>query len=137
MTLFYQMWRTRCAVSARKIGGHAPLILTRWYADQPPTPYNLVLMQRPYAMMLEEGGYAALPSECIARIEERLKWSKEVCRGAWEGPKASNSNSGSQPSSTNTATTSVDRVRTNRICRILLYGQMFIATATFLYSAKR
>ena len=85
-----QVWRTRCAVSARKIGGHAPLILTRWYADQPPLPYNLVLMQRPYALLLEKGGHAALPQDCIARIEERLKWAEEVCRGAWIG---SNKNS--------------------------------------------
>ena len=75
-------------MSARKIGGHAPLILTRWYPDRPPLPYNLVLMQRPYAMLLEEGGHAALPQECIARIEDRLKWAEEVCRGAWVGEKS-------------------------------------------------
>ena len=83
-----KVWRTRCAVSARKIGGHAPLILTRWYADQPPVPYNLVLMQRPYAMLLEEGGHAALPVECRQRIESRLVWAEQVCRGAWESPRA-------------------------------------------------
>ena len=66
------------------------MILTRWYADQPPLPYNLVLMQRPYALLLEDGGHSALPKECIARIEERLKWAEEVCRGAWIG---SNNNS--------------------------------------------
>lgn len=78
------MWRTRCAVSARKIGGHAPLILTRWYPDQLPVPYNLVLMQRPYAMLLEEGGHEALPVECRQRIEDRLRWAKRVCEGSWE-----------------------------------------------------
>lgn len=77
------MWRTRCAVSARKIGGHAPLILTRWYPDQLPVPYNLVLMQRPYAMLLEEGGHDALPLECRQRIEDRLRWAEQVCRGSW------------------------------------------------------
>jgi hypothetical protein len=65
------------------------LILTRWYADQPPVPYNLVLMQRPYAMLLEEGGHAALPVECRERIEHRLLWAEQVCRGAWESPRAS------------------------------------------------
>jgi hypothetical protein len=65
------------------------LILTRWYADQPPVPYNLVLMQRPYAMLLEEGGHDALPLECRQRIEDRLVWAEQVCRGAWESPRAS------------------------------------------------
>ena len=76
-------------MSARKIGGHAPLILTRWYPDQPPVPYNLVLMQRPYAMLLEEGGHASLPEECRERIEDRLRWAERACRGAWEAPRAS------------------------------------------------
>ncbi len=40
-------------------------------------------------MLLEEGGHAALPQECLARIEERLKWAEEVCRGAWVGEKSS------------------------------------------------
>ena len=39
-----QVWRSRCAITQRKFGGHATLVLTRWDANQPPTPYNLVLL---------------------------------------------------------------------------------------------
>ena len=87
-----QVWRSRCAITQRKFGGHATLVLTRWDANQPPTPYNLVLLMPHEAEKLagiaggESGdgkivivGYKeSLPVEVIERIEARLRWAKKV-----------------------------------------------------------
>jgi hypothetical protein len=70
------------------MGGHAPLILTRWFADRPPHPFNLVLLMRPYALELEEKGHDAFPPEARQRIEDRLQWAEEVCLGSWSPHKA-------------------------------------------------
>jgi hypothetical protein len=52
-----QVWRNRCAVTGRKFGGHAPLVLTRWNASQAPTPYNMILlMQEAAAQLIDKGG---------------------------------------------------------------------------------
>ena len=98
-----QVWRSRCAITQRKFGGHATLVLTRWDAIQPPTPYNLVLLMPHEAEKLagitgvESGvvmgdaagggtgdgkvvvGYKeSLPVDVIERIEARLRWAKKV-----------------------------------------------------------
>ena len=39
-----KVWRSRCAVTSRKFGAKATLVLTRWDPEQPPSPYNLVLL---------------------------------------------------------------------------------------------
>ena len=78
-----QVWHTRCAATGRKIGGHAPMVLTRWDAAKAPTPYNLVLMQRTLAQQLEEGGQGSFAPEVVETINRRLAWAERVCAGAW------------------------------------------------------
>ena len=39
-----KVWRSRCAITSRKFGAKATLVLTRWDPEQPPSPYNLVLL---------------------------------------------------------------------------------------------
>lgn len=79
-----QVWRSRCAVSNRRFGGHVILTLTRWDPILPPTPYNLVLMMQNEAQKLHEKGKEAFPAETVARIDERLRWAKKVCDESWE-----------------------------------------------------
>ena len=49
-----QVWGSRCAITGRRFGGHAPLMLVRWDRDLAPTVDNLVLMTKPYADKVEE-----------------------------------------------------------------------------------
>ena len=81
-----QVWHTRCAATGRKIGGHAPMVLTRWDAGKAPTPHNLVLMQRTLAQQLEEGGQGSFAPEVVENINRRLAWAERVCVGAWAPP---------------------------------------------------
>jgi hypothetical protein len=78
------VWRSRCASTSRRFGGHVILTLTRWDASQPPTPHNLVLLMQNEAQKLHEHGKEAFPKEVVARIEERLAWAKKVCEDSWE-----------------------------------------------------
>lgn len=78
-----QVWRSRCAVTGRKFGGHIGLVFTRWNPDIPPTPYNLVLLMIPEAVKLEEKGHDAFPPEIVEKIERRLHWAKQVTEGCW------------------------------------------------------
>ena len=112
------------------------MILTRWYADQPPLPYNLVLMQRPYALLLEDGGHSALPQECIARIEERLKWAEEVCRGAWIGSNDNSTTTRTSPLQIAAITSAVakqDRIDEQRHFKLIMLAMPVMAIFCFAY----
>lgn len=74
-----QVWHARCAVTGRRFGGHATLVLTRWDPEAPPTPYNLVLVMIAQAQIIAEQGTAALPGDVQARIQERLEWARRIC----------------------------------------------------------
>lgn len=76
---FFQVWKSRCAVSQKRFGGHIILTLTRWNPDLPPEPYNLVLMMQNEAQKLAEQGQSAFPPEIVNRINKRLAWAKEIC----------------------------------------------------------
>jgi hypothetical protein len=73
-----QVWKSRCAVSQKRFGGHVILTLTRWDPTQPPTPYNLVLIMQDDALRLATHGKSVFPPEVVNRIEARLAWAKEV-----------------------------------------------------------
>lgn len=93
-----QIWRTRCAATGRKIGGHAPMVLTRWEVDQPPTPYNLVLITRTLAVKFEEEGKSCFSEEVVDTINQRLLWARRVCQGAWTPSRLDDAPSGTTPS---------------------------------------
>ena len=80
----HQVWRSRCASTNRRFGGHVILTLTRWDASLPPSPSNLVLMMQNEAQKLHEIGRSAFPDDVVARISERLAWAKRVCEDSWE-----------------------------------------------------
>ena len=78
-----QVWGSRCAISGKRFGGHQPLVLLRWYRDEPPSVTNLVLMTLSAAEQIQSGDKEnATPicfeKETIARIEQRLQWAKIV-----------------------------------------------------------
>ena len=81
-----QVWHTRCAVTGRKIGGHAPMVITRWHLDKPLSPYNLVLMQRTLSQQLEQEGQTCFSPEIVESINQRLAWAEQVCANAWSSP---------------------------------------------------
>ena len=77
-----QVWKSRCALTKRKFGGHSTLVLTRWDKGAPPTPDNLVLLMPKEAEALHTPeGYTALPAELRQSISERLAWAKQVYNG--------------------------------------------------------
>lgn len=73
-----QVWKSRCAVTNRKFGGHSTLMLTRWYPDQLPSPHNLVLLLPDQALKLAEKGKAHIPASVVQSIDNRLQWAKMV-----------------------------------------------------------
>lgn len=75
-----QVWKSRCAVTQKRFGGHIMLTLTRWHAHLPPTRDNLVLIMQDEAAKLAEQGSSAFPVETVERIESRLAWAREVLR---------------------------------------------------------
>lgn len=79
-----QIWRGRCAITNRRFGGHIILTLTRWDPVLPPVPYNLVLMMQSDAEKLRTQGKSVFPVEIIEKVEERLKWAKNICENSWE-----------------------------------------------------
>lgn len=90
-----QVWRTRCAVTGRRIGGQSLMVLTRWNPNAPLTPYNLVLVQQsvlPFVENLFSSSSEVTPQsstenpltpEVIQRINDRLNWAKTVCENDW------------------------------------------------------
>jgi len=76
-----QVWKSRCAVTGKRFGGHAPLVLTRWDPKAPLTPFNLVLMMQTHATAFAEG--KEFPDDVKERIEGRLAWAKQQCKDAW------------------------------------------------------
>jgi hypothetical protein len=75
----FQVWKSRCAITSKRFGGHYILTLTRWHPDLPPTPYNLVLMMQSDADKLATlGKEQAFSQELIEKIEKRLEWAKSV-----------------------------------------------------------
>ena len=78
-----QVWGSRCAITGRRFGGHAPLMLVRWDRDAPPRLDNLVLMTKPHAEKVEAGDKehrvpACFEADVKARIEDRLAWARTV-----------------------------------------------------------
>ena len=83
-----QVWGSRCAVTGRRFGGHAPLQLVRWRRDLPPTIDNLVLMTKPLVEKVElhdkacptERAPTCFDKEVTQRIEGRLAWARKIVR---------------------------------------------------------
>ena len=79
-----QVWGSRCAVTGRRFGGHAPLMLVRWDRDAAPTVDNLVLMTKPFAEKVEAGdkeGHrmpVCFEADIKGKIEGRLAWARVV-----------------------------------------------------------
>ena len=76
--LIHQVWKNRCATTGLRIGGHAPLVLSRWDPEQPPTVSNLVLTTQAEASKLDKDGRAALTAEVCEYIDRRLLWARNV-----------------------------------------------------------
>jgi hypothetical protein len=81
-----QVWHSRCAITGRKFGGHAPLVLVRWNEDQLPSPSNLVLLMLPFAESITKGDLSFLKDDDKDRISMRLKWAYSQSKGYWEAP---------------------------------------------------
>merc|ERR1712196_28378 len=79
-----QVWRLRCAVSNKRLGGQVTPTLTRWYTDEPSTPYNLVLMLKEHAEAFASQGPAAFDKATQEKIVQRMEWAKQVCIDSWE-----------------------------------------------------
>ena len=93
-------------------------------------------MQRPYALLLEDGGHSALPQECIARIEERLKWAEEVCRGAWIGSNDKSTTIRTSPLQIADITSAVakqDRIDEQRHFKLIMLAMPAMAIFCFAY----
>lgn len=81
-----QVWGSRCAVTLRRFGGHAPLQLVRWRRDLPPSIDNLVLMTKPLVDKVEahdkehptEMTPTCFDEDTTARIQARLAWARSV-----------------------------------------------------------
>lgn len=71
-----QVWKSRCAVTGCRFGGHVILTLTRWDATKPPVMSNLVLMMQKEAQLLHERGQQAFDSLTVEKIQSRLDWAK-------------------------------------------------------------
>jgi tRNA A37 threonylcarbamoyladenosine dehydratase len=76
--LVQQVWKSRCAITQKRFGGHLMLTLTRWDPNQPPSAYNCVLMMQTEAKALHEHGQSYFASRIQAKINERLAWAKRV-----------------------------------------------------------
>lgn len=76
-------------MTSKKFGGHATLCLFRWNPDEPPTPYNIVLLMQNVAEKIEKNGLenAGISPEVIDRVNARLAWAKELCKDDWEQSK--------------------------------------------------
>ena len=79
------LWSGRCAITQKRFGGHAPLVLTRWNAKQPPVPHNLVLMIQTQANLLldnksigEDGLPVCFPPDVTCFITQRLAWGRAL-----------------------------------------------------------
>jgi hypothetical protein len=64
------------------------MVIVRWDPAQPPTPFNLVLVQQTVAAKIEASptggrGVADFEPEVVSRVESRLQWAKEVCDREW------------------------------------------------------
>ena len=73
-----QVWRGRCAVTDRRIGGNTGLLLTRWVASEKPTVFNLVLLTPHLVDALAEIGHQAFAPEAVDAITSRLAWAKAM-----------------------------------------------------------
>ena len=74
----HQMWRGRCAVTDRRIGGNTALVLTRWRENQPPNALNLVLLAPHLAAELcHKSTEECFGREVCQRIEARIDWAKQ------------------------------------------------------------
>lgn len=81
-----QVWQGRCCVTAKRFGGHAPLVLTRWNAMLPVSPHNMVLMIQTSADLLlkaanvgPDGLPICFPADVTQKISARLTWAKALC----------------------------------------------------------
>ena len=82
-----QVWGSRCALTLKRFGGHAPLVMIRWNRTKPVAPDNLVLMLSSKAAALVEaesnGDLSETPTvfgaEETLRIEKRLEWARLAC----------------------------------------------------------
>ncbi len=75
---FLKVWRNRCAISGRRIGGCAPLVLGRWNPEEHPNVGNLVLMTQSEAQKLELNGQGSVDKDIAIEINRRLTWAKSV-----------------------------------------------------------
>jgi len=73
-----QVWRSRCAITGRRFGGHVILTLTRWNAEAAPTTGNLVLLMQNQAKLLAEQGQSAFDEDTISKIAGRLRWAEDA-----------------------------------------------------------
>ena len=100
------MWKSRCAVTNCRFGGHVILTLTRWDADKPPVMSNLVLMMQAQAQILHEKGQGAFDAATVDKIRARLDWAKAYLeeeesifsRGLNDGKHLASLDSGKSPS---------------------------------------
>ncbi len=73
-----QIWRSRCAVTGKRFGGHVLLTLTRWDCSRPPVADNLVLLMQSQARLLAEKGHAAFEPFVVQRVTSRLSWASAI-----------------------------------------------------------
>lgn len=86
--IIQQTWGSRCSVSGHRMGGGALNVLARWDPKRPPTPYNLVFVQPAFAAAIEASptggsGVESLDKETKLRIEQRLRWCRDMCSAVW------------------------------------------------------
>eukprot|EP01034_Spumella_vulgaris_P037752 gene37752-46582_t len=75
-----EIWRSRCATTGLRFGGHVCLALTRWDATKPPTPDNLVMLMQKEADKLHTQGQSAFSPELVQKITARLAWASVQVR---------------------------------------------------------
>lgn len=79
------VWQGRCALTGKRFGGHAPLVLVRWNASLSPSPTNLVLMIQTSANLLlkpenvgVDGIPLCYPPEFVKKVNTRLAWAETL-----------------------------------------------------------
>lgn len=92
--LIQQVWKNRCSVTGLRIGGHAPLVLSRWDVSAPATVSNLFLSTQAEATRYDESGRRAFSESTCDYISRRLEWAKLVYEDDMFGNIRSISNDG-------------------------------------------
>lgn len=71
--IFQEVWRGRSSVCGVRQGGHQRMFLTRWRADKPLRPDNVVFLTHKELNLLDKHGVDAFGDEVREKIDARLQ----------------------------------------------------------------